>query len=76
MVLPEDSDELKDVKLAKIFKLLIDSTASTENPLTLNDIKRYLTEDDLVFAYQCAAWQAIHGDITSSMLQGTNDGTN
>ena len=76
VVLPEDSDELKDVKLAKIFKALIDSTASTENPLTLNDIKRYLTEDDLVFAYQCAAWQSIHGGITSSVLQGTNDGTN
>ena len=58
VVLPEDSTELKDLKLSKIYKELIDSTANTENPLTLDQIKKIMTEDDLVFAYQCAVWQA------------------
>jgi len=57
-VLPEDSKNLKEIKLSKIYDSLIKSTASTENPVTLEQIKNYLTEDDLVFAYQCAVWQA------------------
>lgn len=76
-VLPEDSDGLKDIKLSKIFKNLIDSTARTENAVTLNDIKKYLTEDDLVFAYQCAVWQTTQNtSILNSTLEGTSDGTN
>ena len=84
-VLPEDSDELKNIKLAKIFESLISSTSSTENPLSLDDIKNYLTEDDLVFAYQCAVWQATNysnvsnadnAEILQLVFQGSNDGTN
>ena len=57
-VLPEDSANLKEIKLSKIYNSLIKSTANTENPVTVEQIKKYLTEDDLVFAYQCAVWQA------------------
>ena len=82
-VLPEDSSELKDIKLSKIYKSLIDSTASTENPVTLSQIKQYITEDDLVFAYQCAIWQATNystvknadsAEILSKVYQGNSTG--
>ena len=82
-VLPEDSSELKDIKLSKIYKSIIDSTASTENPVTLSQIKQYLTEDDLVFAYQCAIWQATNystvtnadnAEILSKVYQGNSTG--
>lgn len=82
-VLPEDSSELKDIKLSKIYKSIIDSTASTENPVTLSQIKQYLTEDDLVFAYQCAIWQATNystvtnadsAEILNKVYQGNSTG--
>ena len=82
-VLPEDSSELKDIKLSKIYKSIIDTTASTENPVTLSQIKQYLTEDDLVFAYQCAIWQATNystvtnadnAEILSKVYQGNSTG--
>ena len=57
-VLPEDSSELKDVKLSKIYKAIIDKNATTSTPVTIDQIKQVLTDDDLVFAYQCAIWQA------------------
>ena len=82
-VLPEDSSELKDLKLSKIYKSVIDSTASTENPVTLSQIKQYITEDDLVFAYQCAIWQATNystvqnadnAEILNKVFQGNSTG--
>ena len=82
-VLPEDSSELKNIKLSKIYKSIIDSTASTENPVTLSQIKQYLTEDDLVFAYQCAIWQATNystvtnadsAEILNKVYQGNSTG--
>lgn len=84
VVLPEDSTELKDLKLSKIYKELIDSTANTENPLTLDQIKKIMTEDDLVFAYQCAVWQATNystvtsadqAEILNGEFQGNNSGS-
>lgn len=83
VVIPEDSESLKDLKLSKIYKNLIDSTATTENPVTLNQIKQYLTEDDLVFAYQCAVWQATNystvtnadnAEILAKVYQGNSTG--
>lgn len=84
VVLPEDTTELKDLKLSKIFKELIDSTNGTENPLTLDQIKKVMTEDDLVFAYQCAVWQATNyttvsnaanAEILNEVYQGNNSGS-
>ena len=74
-VLPEDSDDLKDIKLSKIFKNLIDSQSSTQNAISISTIKNYLTEDDLVFAYQCAVWEIINpGSILNSTWQGSTNG--
>ena len=55
-VLPEDSSDLKDIKLSKIFESEMSKTETTQNPLTLSYIKEILTEDDLVFATQAAIW--------------------
>ena len=82
-VLPEDSSELKDIKLSKIYKSLIDNNAATSTPVTLDGIKKVLTEDDLVFAYQCAIWQATNystvtkaddAEILSKVYQGNSTG--
>ena len=78
VVLPEDSAELKDLKLSKIYKELIDSTSTTENPLTLEQIKKIMTEDDLVFAYQAAIWQITNyktADILGETFLGNSSGT-
>ena len=45
-VLPEDSSDLKDLKLSKIFESEMSKTETTQNPLTLSYIKEILTEDD------------------------------
>ena len=47
----------KDRILNKMFKDLIERTASDANPVTLDYIKKTLTEDDIVFAQQCAIWK-------------------
>ncbi len=60
-VLPEDSDELIDAKLAKIFEEPLKDTAGSGNPLTLSYIKEILTEDDLVFALQATIWTITNG---------------
>ena len=73
-VLPEDKTEVRDIKLQKIFKGLIDETAGTVNGLTLEDIKEVLTEDDIVFAYQCAVWEYTNGDIQRKELKGNSTG--
>ena len=70
-VIPEDSDELKDQKLTKIFDSILGGT--TENKLTLDEIKSVLTEDDLVFALQFSIWKLTNG-ITWGAPQGTEDG--
>ena len=73
-ILPEDSEETKNLKLAKIFNDLLEQTSQDTNVLTLNDIKNVLTEDDLVFALQCVVWQ-ITNNIDIGTLQGTTDPT-
>ena len=84
-VLPEDSESMKNLKLSKIFANLIASTSNTENPITVADIKQYITEDDLVFAYQCAVWQstnysnvsnADNAEILNRVFQGNSTGNN
>ena len=71
-VIPEDSEELKDQKLAKIFSSQLNTNSA--NPLTLDEIKKTLTEDDLVFAMQFSIWQ-ITNNVSLGALQGTSDGT-
>lgn len=68
-VLPEDSDELKEVKLSKILAGPIESTAKTRNPLTIDYVKSVLTEDDLVFALQATIWSITNG-LTNPVYQG------
>ena len=75
-VLPEDSEDLKNIKLSKIYESLIESTESTVNPVTLTELKRYLTEDDLVFAYQYAVWSVTNDLAQGTPIFGTTDGTN
>ena len=69
-VLPNDSKDVRDVKLQKIFKNFLDQYASSMPPLTIDNIKETLTEDDLVFAYQCAIWEYTNGNILDSIFQG------
>ena len=71
-LLPEDSSELRDQKLSKIFNGLMESTSDNENPVTLKEIKSVLTEDDIVFALQCVVWK-ITNKTTLGSLQGTTD---
>ncbi len=73
-VLPEDTDGVKNLKLSKIFKSLIDANSGTVNPLTLTDIKRVLTEDDLVIAYQFAIWTVTNNLATGTEIFGTSNG--
>ncbi len=73
-VLPEDSEGLINIKLAKIFEASINATKETENPLTLDYIKEILTKDDLVFALQATIW-SITNPSENPSYQGTNDGT-
>ncbi|MGN1329750.1 MAG: hypothetical protein ACI4VN_00195, partial [Clostridia bacterium] len=72
-VLPEDSAELRDVKLAKIFSDTIESTTTTQNPLTIEYIKSILTEDDLVFALQATIW-SITNPMANPVYKGTTNG--
>lgn len=74
-LLPEDSEELREQKLAKIFNTLMVNTSTTQNPLTLDDIKEILTEDDVVFALQATLW-SITNDEKIGTLLGTTDGEN
>ena len=72
-IIPEDSETLKNQKLSKIFNDLMSSTSTTVNPLTLDDIKSVLTEDDLVFALQFTIWQ-LTNNVQIGGMQGTTDG--
>ena len=72
-LLPEDSENLRNQKLAKIFNNMMNETSTTVNPLTLNEIKEILTEDDVVIALQIALWQ-ITNNTTYQTIQGTSDG--
>lgn len=47
----------KDRILNKMFADLIQRTSGDANPVTLEYIKKTLTEDDIVFAQQCAIWK-------------------
>ena len=71
-LLPEDSVDLREQKLSKIFNGLMEGTSENENPVTLKEIKNTLTEDDIVFALQCAIWKITNGTTLGS-LQGTTD---
>jgi len=71
-VLPEDSSELRDVKLSKIFDETIKSTLTNANPLTLDEIKTILTEDDLVFALQAAIWTITNPTTNPTYMGGPN----
>ena len=47
----------KDRILSNMFADLIERTKTDANPVTLDYIKKTLTEDDIVFAQQCAIWK-------------------
>ena len=47
----------KDRILSNMFADLIQRTSTDANPVTLDYIKKTLTEDDIVFAQQCAIWK-------------------
>ncbi len=70
-VAPEDSEAMRDLKLAKIFDSDLNGTET--NKLTLDEIKSVLTEDDLVFAMQFALYE-ITNHIELKAPQGTKDG--
>ena len=69
-LLPEDSEEMRNQKLDKIFASALAGTEHTENPLTVDYIKTILTEDDIVFALQCAIWKITNNTV--SVLQRTD----
>ena len=71
-LLPEDSEEMRNQKLDKIFASALAGTEHTENPLTVDYIKTILTEDDIIFALQCAIWKITNNTSIGSML-GTSD---
>ena len=73
-VLPEDSAEMQKQKIAEIFNDLISSTATDINPVTANQIRSVLTQDDIVFALQLAIWNLTNGAIPGT-IQGTYDGS-
>ena len=73
-ILPEDSSQLKDVKLSKILSEVIASTSTTQNPLTVDYVKSILTDDDLVFALQATIWSITNPGQTP-VYQGTANGT-
>lgn len=73
-VLPEDSSEMIDIKLSKIFEEQISQTQNDGNPLTLEFIKENLTKDDLVFALQATIW-SITNPSSGSTYFGTTDGS-
>ena len=57
MYLADVSEEEKDIILSKIFEDIIKRTSTDANPVTLEFIKRTITEDDIFFATQCAIWK-------------------
>lgn len=57
MYLTKMSEEDKDAVLSKIFADLIERTSQDANPVTLEYIKKTLTEDDIFFAQQSAIWK-------------------
>jgi uncharacterized repeat protein (TIGR01451 family) len=57
MYLNSMTDSEKDAILLKIFSDLINKTSTDANPVTLEFIKRTITEDDISFATQCAIWK-------------------
>lgn len=57
MYLTNMTEEEKDIILSKIFKGIIDRTSGDANPVTLEFIKRTITEDDIMFAQQSAIWK-------------------
>ena len=75
-LLPEDSEEMRNQKLDKIFASALAGTEHTENPLTVDYIKTILTEDDIVFALQCAIWKITNNTAIGSMLGTSDNGAN
>ena len=73
-LLPEDSEDLQKQKISEIFNALITSTQSDVNPVTANQIRHVLTQDDIVFALQLAIWNLTNNN-TPSNIQGTYDGS-
>ena len=75
-LLPEDSEDMRNQKLDKIFASALAGTEHTENPLTVDYIKTILTEDDIVFALQCAIWKITNNTAIGSMLGTSDNGAN
>lgn len=57
MYLTNMSSDEKDAILSKIFADLIAKTSTNANPVTLEYIKKTISEDDIFFAQQCAIWK-------------------
>ena len=72
-MIPEDSAEMKDQKIAEIFESIIESTKTDVNPVRVEDIKKTLTVDDIMIALQLAVWNATNG-YTVNVIRA-NDGT-
>ena len=66
-IIPDDSPEMRDQKLAEIFSAQIKNAETTVNPLRVSDIKRAMTEDDIMIALQIAAWNATDGYIMHNL---------
>ena len=72
-MIPEDSAEMKDQKIAEIFESIIESTKTDVNPVRVEDIKKTLTIDDIMIALQLAVWNVTNG-YTANVIRA-NDGT-
>ena len=72
-VLPEDSTEMQKQKISEIFNDIINSTKNDINPVTPNQIRSVLTQDDIVFALQLAVWNITNNNVPGT-IQGTYDG--
>ncbi len=72
-IAPEDSESMKDLKLAKLLESEL--SGSETSKLTLDQVKSVLTDDDLVFAMQFVLWE-VTNHITLGAPQGTRDGEN
>lgn len=81
MYMASMTQEEKDAALSKIFADLIERTSGDGNPVTLEFIKKTITEDDIFFAQQYAIWKYTNNLdwagasiwMTTKENPGTND---
>ena len=81
MYMASMTQEEKDAALSKIFADLIERTSGDGNPVTLEFIKKTITEDDIFFAQQYAIWKYTYNLdwagasiwMTTKENPGTND---